>query len=785
MRRWTLGVGALAALLVTWIVWPVDGPAVTTEAPAQVERALAASAGAERTTAREAPPKPGTRPILVDVVGCRGRPAQGVLVLARLGVLELSARTNEAGQARIAVPETSGLALVRVRLASRETASVPATGDHAEVSACPGATVSGRVVDETGLPLAGLAVRVVDATDAALDEVEVDDEGRYALSDGTLDGAALVVETPAGPEVRPLAPLAPGETRTVDIVVGRLHEVVGWVLDLSGEAQPGVAVTMRAQEFGSVWATTTDAKGAFRFGFAPQAPVRIDADAGELGRASVRLAGSATRREVSLTLEPAGDITVLAHDADGKNVEGTVVVRCSAETYHGEDPLWADMLDAPVTAEVDPSADAPEIDVDAEAPPRDTPDVATVMTALEAGLRDFDPSTPADSMKRLVRTMLQEVPELARELPSDVQGESMDAMVDAMTEQALREDPSMLDQIALAAEHVQNGASLEEAMRMARAAREPAEEERERRLVEEAESGVDSAPIEPEPFEGEPEGMGDAVVASDWYDADPDQRTIVARGALAEAIPLRGSFVYWVYVVRPDGKERVCGNVYLHPGESLTVSCGVPSKARITGRVVDSRGQPIAHLNVVTFVEYESQVATESDANGRFELVATVDRGQTTTLEVTDPTVRLAVSTRRNIMVLPGEVQDVGDIVVRTLDEVPEGLMSKPFGGIGGYISLNDNGVFLDNIEPETPLAYEGVEPGDEILMIDGVSAGELSMDDVLERLRGEPGTGVALRIRSKGGELFEVDLTRGMIRPHAANANDGAEYPDRVYETY
>jgi hypothetical protein len=302
------------------------------------------------------------------------------------------------------------------------------------------------------------------------------------------------------------------------------------------------------------------------------------------------------------------------------------------------------------------------------------------------------------------------------------------------------------------------------------------EAEGEPRLVEEADAGVDDEPTGAEP----PEDLGGEVALSDWYDADPDQRAVVARGALAEAIPLRGSFVYWVYVVRPDGKERICGNVFLHPGESLTVSCGVPSKARITGRVVDSHGRPIAHLNVVTYVEslatsatnYDGgQVATESDANGRFELVATVDRGQTSTLEVTDPTVRLAVSTRRNIMILPGEVQDVGDIMVRTFDEVPDGLMSTPFGGIGGYISLNDNGVFLDNIEPETPLAYEGVEPGDEILMIDGVSAGELSMDDVLERLRGEPGTGVALRIRSKAGELYEVDLTRGIIRPHGTAA--------------
>lgn len=107
------------------------------------------------------------------------------------------------------------------------------------------------------------------------------------------------------------------------------------------------------------------------------------------------------------------------------------------------------------------------------------------------------------------------------------------------------------------------------------------------------------------------------------------------------------------------------------------------------------------------------------------------------------------------------------------------------FGGVGLYItkptepSKSGAPMYVEVASPieDTPGWRAGISPGDLILEIDGESTEKLTMDEVLARLRGKPGTDVVILIR-RGEKLeFPVKLTRAVIEvPTVKSAMIGAD---------
>jgi carboxyl-terminal processing protease len=93
------------------------------------------------------------------------------------------------------------------------------------------------------------------------------------------------------------------------------------------------------------------------------------------------------------------------------------------------------------------------------------------------------------------------------------------------------------------------------------------------------------------------------------------------------------------------------------------------------------------------------------------------------------------------------------------------------FGGVGLYISAGDiqsdgKMSYVEVAAPieDTPGWRAGINPGDRIISIDDEPTKGLTMDEVLAKLRGVPGTGVDLLIR-RGEKLeFPVTLVRAVI---------------------
>lgn len=87
------------------------------------------------------------------------------------------------------------------------------------------------------------------------------------------------------------------------------------------------------------------------------------------------------------------------------------------------------------------------------------------------------------------------------------------------------------------------------------------------------------------------------------------------------------------------------------------------------------------------------------------------------------------------------------------------------FEGVGMEVIIKDG--FLTVVSPlkDTPAWKAGIQAGDVILKIDGESAGGLTIDQSISRIRGKKGTDVVLTIAREDEEgSKEISITRGVI---------------------
>jgi carboxyl-terminal processing protease len=92
------------------------------------------------------------------------------------------------------------------------------------------------------------------------------------------------------------------------------------------------------------------------------------------------------------------------------------------------------------------------------------------------------------------------------------------------------------------------------------------------------------------------------------------------------------------------------------------------------------------------------------------------------------------------------------------------------FGGLG--IEVSQEGGYVKVISPidETPAARAGVKPGDLITHLNGESVQGLTLQESVDKMRGERGSAIKITIRRPGTESpIELSLTREVIRPQVA----------------
>lgn len=102
------------------------------------------------------------------------------------------------------------------------------------------------------------------------------------------------------------------------------------------------------------------------------------------------------------------------------------------------------------------------------------------------------------------------------------------------------------------------------------------------------------------------------------------------------------------------------------------------------------------------------------------------------------------------------------------------------FGGLGIVIQSRDGYITVVTPIEDTPGFRAGILAGDRLIKIDGQNADQMSVEDAITVLRGEPGTEVSVTVqRPATGETREHQLTRAIIKVDMAkDINGKREFP-------
>lgn len=87
------------------------------------------------------------------------------------------------------------------------------------------------------------------------------------------------------------------------------------------------------------------------------------------------------------------------------------------------------------------------------------------------------------------------------------------------------------------------------------------------------------------------------------------------------------------------------------------------------------------------------------------------------------------------------------------------------FGGLGIEITMQDGYVLVVSPIDDTPAARAGIKSGDLIVMIEGQDVLGLSISEAVVLMRGPVGSDLVITIRRGNEDLFDVTLTRDVIK--------------------
>jgi len=187
------------------------------------------------------------------------------------------------------------------------------------------------------------------------------------------------------------------------------------------------------------------------------------------------------------------------------------------------------------------------------------------------------------------------------------------------------------------------------------------------------------------------------------------------------------------------------------------VELALSRSGSIEGRVRSAKtGEPIAGAQVMALSGYDgSSVAT--DADGHFQLKDVTPGRRSLAVRHQD----YVTKSEGGIDVVAGNTRSV-DVLMSPLSG--EGERGMELAGIGVVLGRQGEQPVINAVVPEGPAAAVGLVRGDLILAVDGRQTAGVAQAEVVELLRGPPGSRVRLDI-GREGNRFSVTVTRANVR--------------------
>jgi carboxyl-terminal processing protease len=265
---------------------------------------------------------------------------------------------------------------------------------------------------------------------------------------------------------------------------------------------------------------------------------------------------------------------------------------------------------------------------------------------------------------------------------------------------------------------------------------------------------------------------------------------VAAMGALALTITRRSPGGVVNYTIEPRQARAAPGEKTAAPHQLSVLAIFNGTLLRIKDNYVDpSRVDPekmlYQALDSLQFNIPEVLVEPHQDKN---EVTVVVnDQTETFTTGEVDSPWRLAKKLKKVFRFIENNMNDGADLaqveyaavngMLATLDPHSE-LMdpesaremdvttSGKFGGLGIVIRMIDKKLTVVRPMKGTPAFKKGILAGDHIVKIDSEPTENLTLNEAVDRMRGDPGTPVTLYVERKGEKkTLRFDLSRDVIR--------------------
>lgn len=179
--------------------------------------------------------------------------------------------------------------------------------------------------------------------------------------------------------------------------------------------------------------------------------------------------------------------------------------------------------------------------------------------------------------------------------------------------------------------------------------------------------------------------------------------------------------------------------------------------AEIEGYVVDGEsGEPVVGAQLFLLASGLQRPTATTDLFGHFH-VQGLPSGLHS-FQITHPNYLIEIFS--GITIPPAS----SDLIEFELTPIGDGPPGYTFHGIGAALRREQDQIFITSFEEDSPAALAGLQVGDRLRAVDGEGVENLTLEQVVERIRGEDGEPVTLEIHRQGLGIREIIVERERV---------------------